>query len=113
MSLRFNSSPRPALLRDPLEAHYSLKHIAEKWGCDPETVRQAFIDEDGVLILGEETRKDGKRAYLTVRVPESILNQVYAKRTTRKFHKPTGRIKIRQTPAKRPINPAGKKPEAK
>lgn len=113
MSLRFNSSPGPVLLRDPLEAHYSLKQIAEKWGCDAETVRQAFIDEDGVLILGEETRNDGKRAYLTIRVPESILNQVYAKRTTRKFHNPTGRIKIRKTPAKRPGNPAGKDPAAK
>jgi hypothetical protein len=68
--------PSPLDPRDALERHYSLKQIADKWGWDPETVRQAFIDEDGVLILGNANRKDGKRAYLTIRVPESVLDRV-------------------------------------
>lgn len=109
MSVRFNSGTDPVFPRDPLETHYTLKQIAEKWGCDAETVRQAFIDEDGVLILGEETRNDGKRAYLTIRVPESVLNRVYARRTKRKFEVPKGRISIRKPRVKCPSgNPAAK-----
>jgi hypothetical protein len=102
MSVRFNSGHDPLSPRDPLETHYTLKQIAEKWGCDDETVRQAFIDEDGVLILGEQTRNDGKRAYLTIRVPESVLSRVYAERTKRQFHVSKGRISITRPRAKRP-----------
>jgi hypothetical protein len=102
MGVRFNSNLGPVFPRDPLEAHYTLKQIAEKWGCDDETVRQTFIDEDGVLILGEQTRNDGKRAYLTIRVPESVLNRVYAERTKRQFQVPKRRITIRQPRAKQP-----------
>lgn len=97
--------------RDPLETHYTLKQIAEKWSCDDETVRQAFIDEDGVLILGNENRNDGKRTYLTIRVPESVLNRVYGERTKRQFHVPKRRISIRKPRAKRPSgNPPTKDP---
>ena len=105
--MRFNSSPSPVFPREPLETHYTLKQIAEKWGCDDETVRQTFIDEDGVLILGEQTRNDGKRAYLTIRVPESVLNRVYAERTKRQFQVSKGRISIRQPRAKRPSGDSG------
>ncbi len=83
-----------AYARDPLEVHYSIKEIAKGWKVDEETVRQAFIDEEGVLILGEQERRDGKRAYLTIRVPASVLNRVYAARTARKFHAPKNRNRI-------------------
>jgi hypothetical protein len=73
---------------DALEEHYSLLEIAEKWDVDYETVRKEFIDRDGVLIFGDECRRDGKRAYLTIRVPKSLLEQVYRERTTRKFRIP-------------------------
>jgi hypothetical protein len=73
---------------DPFEEHYSLQEIAQKWGVDYETVRKEFIDREGVLILGDQERKDGKRAYLTIRVPRSLLEQVYRERTTRKFYAP-------------------------
>ena len=71
---------------DPFEDHFSLQEIADKWGVDYETVRKEFIDREGVLILGDQGRKDGKRAYLTIRVPKHVLEQVYRERTTRKFH---------------------------
>jgi hypothetical protein len=109
MSVRFNSNLEPVFPRDPLETHYTLKQIAAKWGCDDETVRQAFIDEDGVLILGEQTRNDGKRAYLTIRIPESVLNRVYAERTKRQFHVPKDRrITFRQ----QRVKPQSGKPAA-
>jgi len=113
MSVRSNSNRDPVFPRDALETHYTLKQIAEKWGCDDETVRQTFIDEDGVLILGEQTRNDGKRAYLTIRVPESVLHRVYAERTKRQFHVPKGRISIRKPRVKRPSgNQATKNPQS-
>ena len=61
MSVESNFGADPRCPRDPLENHYTFKQIAEKWGCDDETVRQEFIDEDGVLILGKQTRNDGTR----------------------------------------------------
>lgn len=85
MILRSNSLTGPVFPQDPLEKHYTLQAIAEIWGVDPETVRRTFIDEEGVLILGDPDRRDGKRSYLTIRVPESVLTRVYAKKTKRKF----------------------------
>jgi hypothetical protein len=76
---------------DPHEAHYSVQQVAEEWGVDAETVRRTFIDEEGVLILGDQLRRNGKRAYLTIRIPESVLKRVYSERTTRKFHGPRTR----------------------
>jgi hypothetical protein len=71
---------------DAFEDHFSLQEIADKWGVDYETVRKEFIDRDGVLILGDQDRKDGKRPYLTIRVPKSLLDRAYLERTTRKIH---------------------------
>lgn len=69
-----------------------MQQVAKEWGVDAETVKRTFIDEDGVLILGDEVRKDGKRAYLTIRIPESVLKRVYSQRTKRKFHAPKTRV---------------------
>jgi len=68
-----------------------VQQVAEEWGVDAETVRRTFIDEEGVLILGDQLRRNGKRAYLTIRIPESVLKRVYSERTTRKFHGPRTR----------------------
>lgn len=91
MSMRSISTLGPgarqgAPVGDPLEEHYSLQEIAQKWGVDYETARKEFIDRDGVLVLGDQDRKDGKRAYCTIRVPKSLLERAYRERTTRKFH---------------------------
>lgn len=90
--MKFNSRPGSAIPRNPLELHYTIKEIAKAWKVDEETVRLAFIDEDGALELGNKDRRDGKRAYITMRVPESVLNRVYAERTTRQFHAPKSRV---------------------
>jgi hypothetical protein len=99
---RFNSGPgsesRSVYAGDPHETHYTVKEIAKEWRVDEETVRQAFIDEVGVLIIGDQERHDGKRAYLTIRIPESVLHRVYAERTARRFHLPKNRNwKVRGT----------------
>ena len=81
----------PAYPGDPHETHYSVKQVAEEWGVDAETVRRTFIDEDGVLILGDKKRREGRREYLTLRIPESVLKRVYSDRTKREFHGPRTR----------------------
>jgi hypothetical protein len=91
---------------DPFEDHFSLQEIADKWGVDYETVRKEFIDREGVLILGDQGRKDGKRTYLTIRVPKHVLEQAYRERTTRKFHSVRRPATTVSQPTKRsPDNP--------
>ena len=60
-----------------LEKHYTVVEIAELWQFSPDTVRALFRNRPGVLKVGTgETRH--KRPYLSLRIPESILQQVHA-----------------------------------
>ncbi len=66
---------------EPLERHYSAQEIAEAWGLDPSTVRRMFQERPGVLKIGKAARRDGKRDYQVLRIPESVVRQVYRERT--------------------------------
>jgi hypothetical protein len=57
-----------------VEKHYAPAELAEIWGVDPETIRNIFRDEPGVLKLGNN---GGKRAYITLRIPESVAERVH------------------------------------
>jgi hypothetical protein len=60
------------------EKHYSIHEIATLWGLSVKTVRRLFDNEPGVIELANpETRF--KRAYVTRRVPESVLLRVHRK----------------------------------
>lgn len=63
--------------QDPaLEKHYSVLEVAKLWSLSENTVRRMFTGEPGVVEWGcEETRF--KRAYKTMRIPESILQRVH------------------------------------
>jgi len=65
------------------EHHYTPHELAELWKFDESTIRRMFIDEPGVLIYGKEQRRDGRRDYVTLRIPESVARRVYEKRTRR------------------------------
>lgn len=62
-----------------LERHYSVSEVAGLWAISEKTVRRIFDGEDGVLRWGsaETTRK---RAYQTLRIPESVLVRVHRRR---------------------------------
>ncbi len=61
------------------EKHFQVPEIAELWGLSPDTVRKMFKDEPGVLKFGSsETRN--KRGYVSLRIPESVVARVYARR---------------------------------
>lgn len=68
-----------------LERHYTVQEIAAFWRLDPSTVRRIFRDEPGVLRIGKSGRRDGKRDYVVLRVPESVLRRVWGKRARQPF----------------------------
>jgi len=59
-----------------LEKHYSVSEIAILWNLSEDTVRSIFRDEPGVLKIGSSFKRR-KRGYISLRVPESILQKVH------------------------------------
>lgn len=62
------------------ERHFTPQELAELWRLDESTVRRMFIEEPGVMIYGKEKRHDGRRDYVTLRIPESVAAKVHARR---------------------------------
>jgi hypothetical protein len=60
-----------------LERHFSPKTLAEVWGMSEEYIRDLFAKEPDVLKFGAEDRNGKKRAYTTLRIPESVAERVY------------------------------------
>jgi hypothetical protein len=80
-SEKFRAWKNPELVlpggeRSPLmeEPHFTPAELAELWGVDPETIRNVFRNEPGVLKLGNS---NGKRTYITLRIPESVAERVH------------------------------------
>ena len=59
------------------ERHYSVAEIAAMWNLSVDAVRKLFRHERGVLAIGDRNPKRGKRPYLTLRIPQSVLERVY------------------------------------
>jgi len=63
-----------------LERHFSPKALGQAWGISDTKVRRLFEDEPGVLLIGEPSRRLGrklKRSYFTMRIPESVAIRVH------------------------------------
>jgi len=65
------------------ERHFTPHELAELWQFDESTIRRMFIDEPGVMVHGKERRRDGRRDYVTLRIPESVAKRVYERRVRR------------------------------
>lgn len=63
------------------ERHFTAKQLAEMWGLDETTIRRIFQDEPGVLKIGKCDRRDGKRDYVSIRIPESVAVRVHQERS--------------------------------
>ncbi len=59
-----------------VERHFAPREVAELWRFDVETVRRLFQNEPGVVVL-QSAAKKGKRAYKTLRIPQSVLDRVH------------------------------------
>jgi len=73
-----------------LEPHYSVQVLAELWRLDESTIRRIFEAVPGVLRLGNEKRRSGKREYFTLRIPASIAEQEYQRRIVASSKKDRG-----------------------
>jgi hypothetical protein len=62
-----------------LERLLTPQQVAEAWQLDESTVRKIFQDEIGVLKLANP--KHGKRSYVTLRIPQSVVERVYRERS--------------------------------
>ena len=68
------------------EQHYEPKELAARWGLSPTKVRRMFENEPGVLLIGEPSRRVGrklKRSYYTMRIPHSVAERVHRRLTSR------------------------------
>jgi hypothetical protein len=66
------------------EHHYTPRELADLWKLDESTIRRMFVDEPGVMVYGKEHRRDGKRDYVTLRIPASVAEIVYRRSVRRK-----------------------------
>jgi hypothetical protein len=58
------------------EKHYSVIEISKLWKLCPDTVRALFRGVPGLIRVDRpKTRK--KRAYLSMRIPESVMQRVH------------------------------------
>lgn len=67
-----------------LEKHYTVKQIAELWSLSPGVVRSLFKDRADVLKIGHGEKRY-KRGYVTLRIPESVVQKVHAELRAKKF----------------------------
>lgn len=67
----------PQVSRCATERHFLPEEVADIWGIDAATIRRIFRDVPGVLKVGRITSRSGKREYVKLRIPQSILDKVY------------------------------------
>jgi hypothetical protein len=63
------------------QKHYTVPQIAEALNVSHDVVARLFRDQEGVVKLTQPGNR-GKRAYVTLRIPESVLKRVYAGMTS-------------------------------
>ena len=76
-----NNNNTPTSTQDsidsPFETLYTPRELSLLFKFDERTIRRWFIDEPGVLKFGKEDRRDGKRQYVTLRIPAFVANRAY------------------------------------
>jgi hypothetical protein len=59
--------------------HFTVQEIASLWNLSDDIVRELFEREPGVLVIGRD-RSTRKRRYLTLRIPQDVVERVYRRR---------------------------------
>ena len=60
------------------ERHYAVTELAEMWNLSPDKVRDLFVNEPGVLAIGERGSRR-RRRYVTLRIPQSVVERVHSR----------------------------------
>ena len=77
--LAARSEPGPAEPPERFaERHYTVAEVATMWQLSMDLTRRLFINEPGVLVIGDEA-SPGTRRYRTLRIPESVVKRVHRK----------------------------------
>lgn len=71
------------------EKHFSPQEIAEMWGLSRRTISDMFRELPGVLKY-EKPRLRGRRGYVTLRIPASLVEQAHRRLTGREKVKGSG-----------------------
>ena len=75
--LSYHKKPvQSATTTEAFEKHYSVIEIARMWSLSERTIRRIFDGEEGVVNWGHAGIRR-KRAYQTLRIPESVMLRVY------------------------------------
>ena len=61
-----------------LERHFSVGELANLWDLSEQTIRRMFAGEPGVIEWGH-TESRFKRGYITMRIPESVVQRVHCR----------------------------------
>jgi hypothetical protein len=64
------------------ERHFTIGEISQLWRLSDPVVRKLFEHEPGVLVYTHSLNR-AQRRYRTILVPESVLNRVHARLTSR------------------------------
>jgi hypothetical protein len=70
-------------LRRAFERHFTPKEIAKLWHKDEDTIRRIFRDEPGVLCIPSTRGGVGKRSYVSLTIPESVVVSVHQRLETK------------------------------
>ena len=60
-----------------LERHFSVGELASLWDLSEQTIRM-FAGEPGVIVWGH-TESRFRRGYITMRIPESVVQRVHCR----------------------------------
>jgi hypothetical protein len=72
-----------------MERHYTLSELALQWRTCERTLKTWFADEPDIIRFGrEKLTKSKKRAYVSMRIPESVALRVYRKMTGGEIQQP-------------------------
>ena len=61
-----------------LERHFSVGELASLWALSEQTIRRMFAGEPGVIEWGRGESRF-KRGYITMRIPESVVQRVHCR----------------------------------
>jgi hypothetical protein len=69
---------------DAIEPHFTVAEVAAMWSLSSDSVRRIFRRQPGVLVLETPRPSTRKRAYETLRIPQSVLERVHRQFTISK-----------------------------
>jgi hypothetical protein len=61
------------------ERHFSPDELGTLWGVAPQTIRNLFESEPGVLRIPSQRPGKKARKYVSIKIPESVAERVHKK----------------------------------